>query len=52
MQVDDESDQYEICTVGEQPGRANKALVNLYDDGPEMKYVFKWTLDPNAIYYR
>ena len=30
VQVDDESDQYEICTVGEQPGRANKALVNLY----------------------
>lgn len=29
-QVDDESDQYEICTVGEQPGCVNKALVNLY----------------------
>ena len=29
VQVDDESDQYEICPVGEQPGRANKALVNL-----------------------
>jgi len=30
VQVDDESDQYEICTVGEQPDRVNKALVNLY----------------------
>ena len=30
VQVNDESDQYEICTVGEQPGRANKALVNLF----------------------
>ena len=27
VQVDDE---YAICTVGEQPGRANKALANLY----------------------
>lgn len=29
-QVDDESNQYEICTVGEQPGCVNKALVNLH----------------------
>lgn len=30
VQLDDGPDQYEICTVGEQPSRANKALVNLF----------------------
>ena len=30
VHIDDGTDQYEISTVGEQPSRANKALVNLY----------------------
>ena len=30
VQLDDGPDQYDICTVGEQPSRANKALVTLY----------------------
>ena len=30
VQLDNGPDQYEICTVGEQPSRANKALVNLH----------------------
>ena len=37
VQVDDESDQYEICTVGEEPGRANK-VVNRRRPGNEVRF--------------
>ena len=48
VQVDDGPDQYEICTVGEQPSRVNKALVNLYVNGRQPGNEVRFQVDTGS----
>ena len=48
VQVDYGPDQYEICTVGEQPSRVNKALVNLYVNGRQPGNEVRFQVDTGS----
>ena len=48
VHIDDGTDQYEISTVGEQPSRANKALVNLYVNRRQLGNEIRFQVDTGS----
>ena len=48
VHIDDGTDQYEISTVGEQPSRANKALVNLYVNRRQPENEIRFQVDTGS----
>ena len=48
VHIDDGTDQYEISSVGEQPSRANKALVNLYVNRRQPGNVIRFQVDTGS----